>query len=723
MIDRKCQTKKAALTLIVGVVFFLVSCQQRVIVQEPPTPIPVQEVAPEEPPLERPLLEEPPLEVPPSLEQPPLLTEPPLLEQPPLEQAAPETEIIAPELFEMAEKDFHAGEYDNALEKYKLFLELNPLSEESRTALYQVARIYYHHYRYDEALATLGRIIHEYPDHPGLSRIGYDMAMTYYRMGDYSQSNKKAMDWLMTYPNDPLRGEVLFLVGRNHNALGDIPQAFFWWLTASQENDIGYGIPDRRDDIHERITGLIQRATIKELEYMTIWDTGSVYLPEIYHRIASLYLENRELEKARKAAMDLVRSSPEQYWVSIGRQFLERIETEFSARPKTIGCLLPLSGPFAIYGQEALNGIQLGMGLFHESGNGNGFELIIKDTKGNVDDAIAGVEALANEDHVLAIIGPLASKTAAAAAKKAQELGVPIITLTQKDGITDEGYMVFRNFLTPMKEINRLVNQAVYEMDMKRFAILYPDNPYGQYMMNLFWDKIDTLQGSVTAVESYQPDQTDFADEIKKMVGLYYPRPESIIEKLKALKALEPKEEDSGDATSEKKDEKSEEEKLAEEPIIDFDAVFIPDNSQRVALIAPQFPFYGVFNISFLGTSLWQSNELINNAGEYVQGAVFPSGFFPESPVKDVREFVESYRLNFESEPGILAANGYDTIRFIKSLLEKRAIYHRRDFQMGLYQHASFQGVTGGISFDPHGEVEKEPIMLTVSGKTIRITQ
>jgi branched-chain amino acid transport system substrate-binding protein len=694
--------KKAAATLMVGVAFFVFGCQPKVVVRETPPPAPVQKAAPVVPekiPVEEPVVEEP----------------------------VEETETIAAELFVMAERDFQAGDYENAIKKYELFLEQNPRSEKSRRALYQIAKIHYNLYQYTQALSTLERIIEEYPDHPEVPRVEYDVAMTYYRIGDYSKSNEKALDWLMTYPTNPLRGEVLFLVGRNYNATGDIPQAFFWWLTASEETYIGYGIPDRRDDIHERIMGLIQRGTIEDLEQMAKWGTGSIYAPRIYHRIASLYLEKNELGKARIAAMDLVRSSPEQYWVSTGRQFLERIEAEFSTRTKTIGCLLPLSGPFAIYGQEALNGIQLGMGLFGVSGNEHGIELIIKDTKGNVDDAVAGVEELANEDHVMAIIGPLASKTAAAASKKAQELGVPIITLTQKDGITNEGYMVFRNFLTPVKEINRLMDKAVNDMNLRRFAILYPDNPYGQYMMNLFWDKIEELQGSVTAVESYQPDQTDFADEIKKMVGLYYPRPESVLEMLKALKALEPKEEISTDSDSEKeeqeKKEKEEEEKLAEEPFIDFDAVFIPDNYQRVALIAPQFPFYGIFNIPFLGTSLWQSPELIDNAGDYVQGAIFPSGFFLNSPSTNVREFVESYRMNFESEPGILAANGYDTIRFVKSLLEKRTIYNRRDFQMGLYQHDIFPGVTGDIAFDPQGEVEKEPIMLTILGRSIRELQ
>ena len=160
---------------------------------------------------------------------------------------------------------------------------------------------------------------------------------------------------------------------------------------------------------------------------------------------------------------------------------------------------------------------------------------------------------------------------------------------------------------------------------------------------------------------------------------------------------------------------------LDEEPLVDFDAVFIPDNYQQVALIAPQFPFYNIFNIRFLGTSLWQSTELIETAGDYVRGAIFPSGFFANSPSDDVKDFVVRYKENFESEPGILAATGYDTIRLFKDLIENNKIRTRKDLQDVLFKHDNFYGVTGKISFDDQGEVLKEPILLTISGKHLQI--
>jgi ABC-type branched-subunit amino acid transport system substrate-binding protein len=157
------------------------------------------------------------------------------------------------------------------------------------------------------------------------------------------------------------------------------------------------------------------------------------------------------------------------------------------------------------------------------------------------------------------------------------------------------------------------------------------------------------------------------------------------------------------------------------EPIVDFDAVFIPDNHRQVALIAPQFPFHNVFGVRLLGTALWQSPELIELARDYIQGAIFPAGFFASSESLMVKAFVELYQENFETEPGVLAANGFDTINFLKGILYQSDVITRSDLQQRLPQHEYLNGVTGRISFDLQGEVEKNPILLTIAGRRFRV--
>jgi ABC-type branched-subunit amino acid transport system substrate-binding protein len=80
-----------------------------------------------------------------------------------------------------------------------------------------------------------------------------------------------------------------------------------------------------------------------------------------------------------------------------------------------------------------------------------------------------------------------------------------------------------------------------------------------------------------------------------------------------------------------------------------------------------------------------------------------------------VNFFVEDYKANFDAEPGILAATGYDTIKYLMEVIADEDVRTRRTLQEAL-QYYYFDGVTGGISFDSHGEVEKESFLLTISG-------
>jgi ABC-type branched-subunit amino acid transport system substrate-binding protein len=694
---------RAITTIAVGVAFFILGCAPSLVVEKP---------------IEK------PVEI--MVEKPRLFT----------------LKELTLDFFAMAESHFKKGMYSKALKEYSIYLEQHPIGEKSRIALYRMGTIYYNEHLYEEALPVFKRITMDYPDHPELPKVQLDIVDVYYRLGDYDMSLVEASEWKDSHPDSPLYGEVLFLMGRNFRAKADNPQAFLYWLNAAGFAYGGYDVPDRRGEIEFRILGLIQTSRVEELkamaeytinyplgypeEYPEEYSAGINYSPHIYHQLASIHLQENILDEAREAAKSLIRSTPEDYWVSIGRQILERIEKELSVKEGVIGCLLPLSGRFAIYGQEALNGIQLGMSTFNQAAGEKQIELIIKDTRGEAEVAVSAVEELTNEERVIAIIGPLTSKTAIAAARKAQELGIPIITLTQREGITKEGEMVFRNFLTPSKQIASLLNKAIGEIELRRFAIFYPDTPYGRFFMNHFWDKVDEMGGEIRAVESYSPDETDFAVEIKKMVGLHYPRPESVKQMLREQKLAEAKENpeenaNQGKEQGEGEDAEEKDDEEEPEPIVDFDAIFIPANYEQVTQIASQFPFHGIFNVHFLGTDLWESPELIEMAGEYVQRAFFPSGFFKMSESATVREFVEAYKENFDSEPGMIAANGYDTICFLKNLVAKGTISTRKDFRDEIIQYDDYYGVTGAIAFNHQGEVEKDPVLLTITGKKLHI--
>ncbi len=387
----------------------------------------------------------------------------------------------------------------------------------------------------------------------------------------------------------------------------------------------------------------------------------------------------------------------------------------------TIGCLLPLSGPYKIYGNGALKGIQLAFNQFNTGNHRPSIKIIVKDTASDSVKAAAAVKELF-EENVAAIIGPVV--TSGSAAREAQNYGIPIITLTQKDNIPEIGEYVFRNFITPGMQVKALVSYAVEELGLKSYAILYPDEKYGKTFMNLFWDEVIAHEGKVVGVESYKPDGTDFADPIKKLVGLYYEIPD----KLKNIN--ETADENETDETTNENivetlllplDKESENWNMKEndepEAVVDFDVVFIPDAPKTSGLIIPQLAFYDVKDIYLFGTNLWHSDSLIDMTLKHAQGAVMPDGFFVESRSKNVKQFVDSYNEIFHRKPGFIEAAAYDTALILFQMVSRPDIRFRSVIKNELKRLEDFHGVTGLTSFDSNGDAIKNLYLLQIRGQ------
>jgi ABC-type branched-subunit amino acid transport system substrate-binding protein len=358
-----------------------------------------------------------------------------------------------------------------------------------------------------------------------------------------------------------------------------------------------------------------------------------------------------------------------------------------------------------------LKAIELALVQFNSQKGNSNVKIIVKDTGADPDQTAQAVDALYKE-KVAAIIGPLIHVDTAAIQAQAREL--PIITLTQKDRITEIGDYVFRNFFTPQMQVKSLVSYAARELGLSRFAILYPDERYGSTFMNLLWDEVIAHEGIVVGVESYDPKQTDFAGPIKKLVGLYYEVPEDLKDPIDLIAESLVFQTDAGKEEKEKPNRKDEE----EEPkaIVDFEAVFIPDSPKKAGLIIPQLAFYDVSDIYLLGTNLWNSNDLIEMAQQYVQAALIPDGFFVESRSEHVRHFIKSFEEAFNDTPGFIEAVSFDTAMILQQLTNLPDVRSRKGLAMALKNLKNFKGVTGRTSFTETGDVDKDLYILRIRG-------
>jgi ABC-type branched-subunit amino acid transport system substrate-binding protein len=311
-----------------------------------------------------------------------------------------------------------------------------------------------------------------------------------------------------------------------------------------------------------------------------------------------------------------------------------------------------------------------------------------------VEESIRVVTELSGEAGVMAIAGPLTGGAAAAAAEQAQRLGIPLLSLSPREGLPETGSFIFRNSLTSRQQVQTLVSYAMEQLGITTFAILHPENNLGYEMTDLFIREVQYRGGQVVATQMYDEKATDFRRQVKLLKGEDPDAPE-----------VDPR------RTLEAGAEDDEENQGVELP---FQALFIPDYADKISLIAPQLLFYGIEDVQLLGINGWNSTDLLRTTGRYLQGAIFVDGFFRDSDAPAIRQFVAAYVAAYDEEPSILEAQGFDVANILLTLLDRPEIRTRQELQQALSQIRDFQGVSGNTTFGPDGDAAKTLFLLQI---------
>jgi branched-chain amino acid transport system substrate-binding protein len=647
--------------------------------------------------------------------------------------------IEALKRFEKAEHLFQEQAYLEALDIYKDYLREFPGGSLADTALMKIGLVYMAVEDYPQARQAFESLVSHYPNSPFVEDARLNVIVTYDKEGDYRSAERYAGSALRSAQTPHQAFRIHNLMGYTYSASNQFKDGIESFMKAYQLAS-GQERAETLSKVKELITYL------KEPELKSLLETYGDSIPGGYLRLqlAREYASEDLVDMAMNVLSDMIRLFPQHEEVETARALMEELESRMRVNPFLIGCILPLTGPYGTFGNRALTGIELALQRFNGQPDVNPMQLLIQDSKGDPNETAMALETLALTHGVVGIIGPMI--TSESAAIKAQALRVPIMTLTQKPNITLTGDYVFRDFLTLSLQVKAIVNYAVGDLNLQKFAVLYPEERYGVSFMNRFWDELISRGAEVVGIESYGTEQTDFSDAIKKLVGLYYPRPErppgeEIRDEGVRERFLEPEEktgrvatqdtpeaaddrfsdqgelpqEDQG-ALEEEDQEQWSKQKEEPEPIIDFEAIFIPDGFEKVGLIAPQLLFHDVADILLLGTNLWHSEKLIEMARGYVQGAIVPDGFFVNSPSPRVRDFVNSYQEVFGSLPAFLEAQAYDAAWILFEAANKPGVRSRRTLKEAIMEVKDFPGVTGVTSFDETGDADKDLYLLRIEG-------
>jgi branched-chain amino acid transport system substrate-binding protein len=292
----------------------------------------------------------------------------------------------------------------------------------------------------------------------------------------------------------------------------------------------------------------------------------------------------------------------------------------------TVGLILPLTGELSGFGQAILEGALIARNRF-EDAYPITIEFRLLDNRENYRTGSVRAIEIARQlrtEGVSAVIGPLTTPSVVATALTLEPDSVLILSPTAS--VYDLPPVAPNTFSlnTPSPSLSREIARfAVMDMHLSRFAILYPEDPYGRVMTESFIEEVERDGGRIMITRSYSPDRTTFEDEIKT-VAVYAP-----------------------------------------------DALFIPARSEDVIQIAPQIPYYGIGRIQLLGADGWNYEDVARKAGVYVEGAYFCDSFLPESPDLAYQDFAIPYIERYRKEPTRVAGWGYDALSMIVEAFRK----------------------------------------------------
>jgi branched-chain amino acid transport system substrate-binding protein len=338
-----------------------------------------------------------------------------------------------------------------------------------------------------------------------------------------------------------------------------------------------------------------------------------------------------------------------------------------STGPILVGYYGDLSGRTSSFGQSTKNGVEMAADEINKAGgiNGRTVQIITEDDQGEPNKAATVVTKLINQDKVQAILGEVASSNSLAAAPKAQEAKVPMISPSSTNpAVTQVGDYIFRVcFIDPFQgEV--MAKFSANNLKAKRAAILYDFNSdYSRGLYQFFKRSFTSLGGQIVSEQSYTQGDRDFSGQ------------------LTAIRSVNP------------------------------DVIYVPGYYGEVGVISNQTKQLGI-KAPLLGGDGWDAPQLWQLGGASLNGNYISNHYSVDDPSPAIQKFVADYKARFNILPDALAALGYDSMKVLADAIKRAGTTENAKLRDAIAQTKGFAGVTGTITIDQDRNAVKPAVVL-----------
>jgi branched-chain amino acid transport system substrate-binding protein len=297
--------------------------------------------------------------------------------------------------------------------------------------------------------------------------------------------------------------------------------------------------------------------------------------------------------------------------------------------------------------------------------NGRTIQIITEDDQGEPNKAATVVTKLINQDKVQALLGEVASSNSLAAAPKAQEAKVPMISPSSTNpAVTQVGDYIFRVcFIDPFQgEV--MAKFSANNLKAKRAAILYDFNSdYSRGLYQFFKRSFTAQGGQIVSEQSYTQGDRDFSGQ------------------LTAIRAANP------------------------------EVIYVPGYYGEVGVISNQTKQLGI-KAPLLGGDGWDAPQLWQLGGASLNGNYISNHYSVDDPSPAIQKFVADYKARYKISPDALAALGYDSMKVLADAIKRAGTTENVKLRDAIAQTKGFPGVTGTISIDQDRNAVKPAVVL-----------
>jgi branched-chain amino acid transport system substrate-binding protein len=342
-----------------------------------------------------------------------------------------------------------------------------------------------------------------------------------------------------------------------------------------------------------------------------------------------------------------------------------------------IGSLQSTTGDTSTFGLSSNKGIDLAAGEQNAKGGvlGKKIQMVLADDQSQASQVRQAVLKLIEQDHVVAILGEVASGRTAAAAPDCQRNKIPLLSpASTRNDITDLGDYIFRSCYTDALQGKWVADYASQNLHLTR-AALFTDsqNPYSVGLSKVIKAEFTKAGGTIVVDENYASGNQDFQSQLTN------------------IRAGNPQ------------------------------IVFLPGYYTEVVKILPQARKLGI-NVPFIGGDGWDSDVTLKQGGDAVNGCYFTNHYAPDDPNPRVQEFVAKFKQHYNGEvPDAMAVLGYDAANILFAAIERAGSTDGEKIRDAIGQTKDFPGVTGNITIGADRNATKPGVVLQIDGGKLKM--